>query len=83
MARKNNAVRLTASTATCSEKKALGVTQPRVSDLLRTRIDLFSTDLLIDMLAQRDRHELVVDPVRTKIWRDLKGFRRPLHCWPP
>ncbi|TKB67354.1 MAG: hypothetical protein E8D52_12285 [Nitrospira sp.] len=32
--------------------KALGVTQPRVSDLLRGRIDLFSTDALIDMLAR-------------------------------
>jgi predicted XRE-type DNA-binding protein len=29
----------------------LRVTQPRVSDLLRGRIDLFSTDALIDMLA--------------------------------
>lgn len=32
--------------------KTLGVTQPRVSDLLRGRIDLFSTDSLIDMLAR-------------------------------
>jgi predicted XRE-type DNA-binding protein len=32
--------------------KLLGVTQPRVSDLLRGRIDLFSTDTLIDMLAR-------------------------------
>ena len=32
--------------------KILGVTQPRVSDLLRGRIDLFSTDTLIDMLAR-------------------------------
>jgi predicted XRE-type DNA-binding protein len=31
--------------------KILHVTQPRVSDLLRGRIDLFSTDALIDMLA--------------------------------
>jgi predicted XRE-type DNA-binding protein len=31
--------------------KLLGVTQPRVSDLLRGRIDLFSVDMLIDMLA--------------------------------
>ena len=31
--------------------KTLGITQPRVSDLLRGRIDLFSTDMLIDMLA--------------------------------
>ena len=32
--------------------KLLGVTQPRISDLLRGRIDLFSTDALIDMLAR-------------------------------
>ena len=32
--------------------KVLRVTQPRVSDLLRGRIDLFSTDCLIDMLAR-------------------------------
>jgi predicted XRE-type DNA-binding protein len=31
--------------------KVLRVTQPRVSDLLRGRIDLFSTDALIDILA--------------------------------
>lgn len=31
--------------------KILRVSQPRVSDLLRGRIDLFSTDALIDMLA--------------------------------
>lgn len=29
----------------------LGVTQPRVSDLVRGRINLFSTDALIDMAA--------------------------------
>ena len=32
--------------------RMLRVTQPRVSDLLRGRIDLFSTDALIDMLAR-------------------------------
>lgn len=32
--------------------KVLGITQPRVSDLLRGRIDLFSTDALIDLLAR-------------------------------
>lgn len=32
--------------------KILGVTQPRVSDLLRGRIDLFSTDALIDLLER-------------------------------
>ena len=30
----------------------LGVTQPRVSDLVRGRLDLFSVDSLIDMLAR-------------------------------
>jgi len=30
----------------------LGVTQPRVSDLMRGRIDLFSIETLIDMLAK-------------------------------
>jgi predicted XRE-type DNA-binding protein len=34
------------------EAKVLGVTQPRVSDLVRGRIDLFSVDGLIDMLAR-------------------------------
>lgn len=32
--------------------KVLRVTQPRVSDLLSGRIDLFSPDTLIDMLAR-------------------------------
>ena len=32
--------------------EVLRVSQPRVSDLLRGRIDLFSTDGLIDMLAR-------------------------------
>ncbi len=32
--------------------KVLHVSQPRVSDLLRGRIDLFSTDTLIHMLAR-------------------------------
>jgi predicted XRE-type DNA-binding protein len=32
--------------------KVFRVSQPRVSDLLRGRIDLFSTDTLIDMLAR-------------------------------
>jgi len=36
--------------------KILRVTQPRVSDLLRGRIDLFSTDSLIDMLARLGMH---------------------------
>ena len=32
--------------------KLFGVTQPRVSDLVRGRIGLFSIDTLVDMLAQ-------------------------------
>ena len=31
--------------------KLLGISQPRVSDLLRGRVELFSSDALIDMLA--------------------------------
>ena len=30
----------------------LGVTQPRVSDLMRGRIDLFNAEMLIDMLSR-------------------------------
>jgi len=47
--------------------EVLRVTQPRVSDLLRGRIDLFSTDALIDMLARLGvRVRLVVKPGRSK-----------------
>ena len=31
--------------------RRLGVTQPRVSDLMRGKIDLFSIDMLVNMLA--------------------------------
>ena len=31
--------------------KRFGVTQPRISDLMRGRIDLFSLDTLVDMAA--------------------------------
>jgi len=45
--------------------KILNVSQPRVSDLLRGRIDLFSTDALIDMLARLGvRVRLVLKPPR-------------------
>ena len=45
--------------------KVLRVTQPRVSDLLRGRINLFSTDALIDMLARLGvRVRLVLKPSR-------------------
>lgn len=47
--------------------RILRVTQPRVSDLLRGRIDLFSTDALIDMLARLGvRVRLVVKPSRSR-----------------
>lgn len=48
--------------------KILGVTQPRVSDLLRGRIDLFSTDTLIDMLTRLGGHvKLVVKTPSKKL----------------
>src|SRR3989475_906602 len=46
----------------------LGVTQPRVSDLMRGRIDLFNAETLIDMLAKLG--------VRTRLV--LQFSRRPL-----
>lgn len=46
----------------------LRVSQPRVSDLLRGRIDLFSTDALIDMLARLGaRVRLTVKPSRRRL----------------
>jgi len=36
--------------------KVLGVTQPRVSELMRGRIDLFSIDTLVNMLARLGVH---------------------------
>jgi predicted XRE-type DNA-binding protein len=43
----------------------LRISQPRVSDLVRGRIDLFSTDMLIDMLARLGaRVRLAVKPDR-------------------
>ena len=36
--------------------KLLGLTQPRVSDLMRGKIDLFSLETLIDMLARAGAH---------------------------
>ena len=47
--------------------RLLRVSQPRVSDLLRGRIDLFSTDALIDMLARLDvRVRVVLKPGRNR-----------------
>lgn len=48
--------------------KILRVTQPRVSDLVRGRIDLFSTDSLIDMLARLGVEvRLVLKPARRRV----------------
>jgi predicted XRE-type DNA-binding protein len=45
----------------------LGVTQPRISDLMRGRIDLFSIDTLIDMLARLEiRAKIVLQPRRRR-----------------
>lgn len=45
--------------------KSLHISKPRVSDLLRGRIDLFSTDTLIDILARLGvRVRLVLKPSR-------------------
>jgi predicted XRE-type DNA-binding protein len=47
--------------------KLLGITQPRVSDLMRGRIDLFSIDTLIDMLARLEiRAKIVLQPRRRR-----------------
>ena len=34
----------------------MGITQPRVSDLMRGKIDLFSLDALVNMAAAAGRH---------------------------
>jgi predicted XRE-type DNA-binding protein len=45
--------------------RILRVTQPRVSDLLRGRVDLFSTDALLDILARLGvRIRFVLKPSR-------------------
>jgi predicted XRE-type DNA-binding protein len=40
--------------------KLFGVTQPRISNLVRGRIDLFSIDTLVGMLARAGIHVEVV-----------------------
>jgi predicted XRE-type DNA-binding protein len=47
--------------------RKFGVTQPRVSDLVRGRIELFSVDALINMLASGGhRVEVEVRPVEPR-----------------
>jgi predicted XRE-type DNA-binding protein len=40
--------------------RLFGVTQPRISNLIRGRIDLFSVDTLIEMLARAGVHVDIV-----------------------
>ena len=49
--------------------KALGVTQPRISDLVRGHIDLFSIHTLVDMLGKLG----IAVTLKTK---EIKGRRR-------
>jgi len=45
--------------------KILGVTQPRMSDLKRGKIQLFTIDVLISMLVKLDKHvSIIIDDDR-------------------
>lgn len=45
--------------------RRFGVTQPRISDLVRGKIDLFSIDTLVNMLSAAGLHlDLVVRPAK-------------------
>ena len=47
--------------------KLLGVTQPRISDLVRGKIDLFSIDTLVNMLSRAGKRvELRLAPDRRR-----------------
>lgn len=47
--------------------RRVGVTQPRISDLTRGKIDLFSIDALVNMLTAAGLHlDLVVRPANAK-----------------
>jgi len=45
----------------------LGVTQPRISDLMRGKIDRFSVDGLIEMLGHAGAHVSVVVTPRSQV----------------
>jgi len=47
--------------------RLLGVTQPRVSDLMRGKIQLFSVDSLIEMLGQAGAQVSVIVKQRRKV----------------
>ena len=46
--------------------RLLGVSQPRVSDLVRGRIDLFSIDALVNLLARAGMRVTVKAQARTR-----------------
>jgi predicted XRE-type DNA-binding protein len=54
--------------------KVFGVTQPRVSDLMRGKIDLFGIDSLVNMLAAAGLHVEV--RVARAAWRKLRAAQR-------
>ena len=68
-----NARKLTQATAA----KLLKVSQPRISDLMRGRVDLFSIDTLVEMLARLGVTVTVRTKPRLRIERD-----RPLRGLP-
>ncbi len=43
-------------TSQADAARLLGVSQPRISSLVRGKIDLFSIDALVDMLARAGYH---------------------------
>ena len=46
----------------------LGVSQPRISDIMRGRLDLFSIDTLVEMLSRlRIRVRLAVEPSKKRV----------------
>ena len=47
--------------------KQLGVTQPRISDLMRGKIELFSVDGLIEMLGHAGAHVSLLVKTRKRV----------------
>ena len=47
--------------------RILGVTQPRVSDLVRGKVDLFSIDMLVNMLAKAGLQVVFSTRVRKRV----------------
>ena len=47
--------------------RILGVTQPRVSDLVRGKVDLFSIDMLVNMLAKAGLQVVFTTRIRKRV----------------